>query len=169
MKKVISTISILVLALMLAIITAVPVMAADEQSLGASASVNSVVSITLVDEGTSGINFGSQNAGSTYGDQDQSDGIPAVQVSVENETSGNVDIGIKGVAGNGTLSLSDWQYSLTFNGTKTGLTVSYVEEYTDVGVGDYDFYHWVTIPAGETAGANDCTVYYKAVATGGAF
>lgn len=160
--------SILV-ALILVTVMTMPVAAVEEQQVGASVDVNAVVSITLTDAGDAGIIFGPVAPGTEdAGDIAQSDGTPAIQVAVESETNTDVDIGIKGAA-TGSLALAEWEYSLTFAGTKTSLTGSYFEEYTDVGVGSYDFYHWVDVPASTPAGSQGCTVWYKAVETGGAF
>lgn len=158
--------SILV-ALILVTVMTMPVAAVEEQQVGASVDVNAVVSITLTDAGDSGLDFGAVEPGAEdVGEKDQSDGTPAIQVVVESETNTDVDIGIKGAA-TGSLALAEWEYSLTFGGTKISLTGSYVEEYTAVGVGSNDFYHWVDVPAGTAAGSQGCTVYYKAVETGG--
>lgn len=160
--------SILV-ALMLVTVMTMPVAAVEEQQVGASVNVNTVVSITLTDAGDAGIIFGPVAPGTEdAGDIAQSDGTPAIEVAVESETNTDVDIGIKGAI-TGSLALTEWEYSLTWGDppTTTSLTGSYVEEYTAVGVGSYDFYHWVDVPAGTAAGSQGCTVWYKAVKTGG--
>lgn len=151
-------------------IVALPVQAAQEQSLGASVTVSEVVSITLTDAGTAGINFGTLSAGVTgQGDTDQSNGTPAVKVNVGSETNVSVDIGIKGSTA-GALGLSNWKYSTTFAGTKTSLTGSYLAVYTSKAASSAsDFYHWIDVPGGTTAGIYTCTVYYKAVKTGTGF
>ena len=163
--------SILV-ALMLVTVMAMPVSAVDQWDIGASVDVTAVVSITLTDPGDPGLDFGSVAPGTEdVGETEQSEGppaIPAIQVAVESETNTNVDIGIMGAA-TGSLALAEWEYSLTYSGTKTSLTGSYEPEYSNVGVGSYDFYHWVDVPVGTAAGSQGCTVYYKAVETGGAF
>ena len=167
MKKVLTS---LALVLMLVAVMAVPAMAAEEVTLPASVSVDQLISITLTDAGTSGINFGSVTPPITgVGDTDQSDGTPAVGVKVESETNVNVDLGIKGAA-TGALALSNWKYSTTFAGTKTSLPVSYAAFDTDVTPGTSSpVYHWVDVPSGTASGSQGCTVSYKAIATGGSF
>ena len=160
----------LVLAGAIAALTASPVLAADEQSVGASVTVGELVSITLADAGTSGINFGAAQPGTEdKGDADQSDGTPAISVVVESETNINVDIAVKGTA-TGSLDLSEWEYSTAFAGPNVSIPASYGSAvYADQGIGSYAFYHWVDVPAGTPSGSQICTVYYKAIATGGSF
>lgn len=163
MKKVL--ISVL-LSLMLVAIMAVPAIAANEQSVGASVTVGELVSITL----TGSINFGTLSPGTTeQGANGQSNGNPAISITVEPETNVNVDIGIKGAITTGDLALSNWLYSMTFAGTKAGLTASYVKAYDNVGDGVNAFYHWITVPLGTTAGDHAISVSYKAVKNGTSF
>jgi hypothetical protein len=156
-------------ALILVTVMTMPVAAVEEQQVGASVDVNAVVSITLTDAGDSGLDFGAVEPGiEDVKEEAQSDGTPAIQVVVESETNIDVDIGIKGAI-TGSLALAEWEYSTAWGDppTTTSLTVSYVKVYTDVGVGSNAFYHWVDVPAGTAAGSQGCTVYYKAVETGG--
>jgi hypothetical protein len=163
-KKVKKILISAVLALMLVAVIAVPAMAADEQSVGASVSVGEVVSITLIDAGAAGINFGPVTPPVTeQGDVAQSSGTPAIKVNVASETNVNVDISIKGAITGGNLALDNWLYSKDFAKTGiTGLTTGYVGVYSDVGVGNYDFYHWIDVPAGTASGSHTVTVSYKA-------
>lgn len=153
-----------VLALMLVGVMVAPAMAADEQSVGASVTVGEVISITLTDAGAAGINFGSITPPVTaQGDVAQSDGTPAIKIVVASETNVNVDISIKGAITGGNLELSNWLYSKDFAKTGiTGLTDSYVGVYSNVGVGNCDFYHWITVPSGTASGSHTVTVSYKA-------
>lgn len=162
-------ISLITVLLLLGLLV-IPVQADKEKSVTASVTVSEVVSITLTDTGTEGINFGMLNAGDTHnGDTDQSDGTPAVQVNIGPETNVNVDIGIKGTT-TGALTLSNWKYSITFAGTPASLTGSYVAVYTNAAAGSSNgFYHWIDLPAITAAGTYNCTVYYKAVKTGSSF
>jgi hypothetical protein len=153
------------LALMLVAAIAMPAVAADTQSVGASVTVGAVISITLTDAGTSGINFGPvQPDDGTHGDVDQSSGTPAIKVVVGAETNTPVDIQIMGSTA-GTLGLSNWKYSKLFNQSDiASLTGSYVAVYTNVAAGSSnDFYHWVTVPSTTQAGSYSATVSYKAV------
>jgi len=85
-------------------------------------------------------------------------------VTVDTGTNVNVDIFIKGTA-TGALALTNWKYSLTFAGTKTSIPAAYgTAVYSAVSATTTSpFYHWVDVPGGTAAGAQGCTVYYKAV------
>jgi len=160
----------LAVVLALVAVMAVPAMAAEEQNLGASVSVNEFISITLTDTSPTGITFGSVNDGSTDNpDTAQSETTPAVSVNVASETNVDVDLGIKGDEVTG-LPLSNWKYSTTYAGTKSGLTTSYVAFDTNVSPGaSSDLWHWLDVPDGTTAGSYNTNFYYKAIATGGSF
>jgi hypothetical protein len=155
-----------VMALMLVAVMVTPVMAATEQSVGASVTVGQVISITLTDAGAAGINFGPVTPPVTeQGDVAQSSGTPAIKVVVAPETNTNVDISIRGTIATGNLALSNWLYSKDFAKTGiTGLTDSYVGVYSAVGAGNYDFYHWITVPSGTPSGSHTITVSYQALA-----
>jgi hypothetical protein len=130
------------------------------------------ISITLSDPGNDGINFGNVNPGSEeVGDVLQEDGVPAVTVTIESETTGFVDIGISGNVTYGNIALSNWFYSTQFDKSDiTPLTGSYVEVYADKEATDTcDFYHWITVPAGTPAGNHTANVSYKAIVAGGSF
>lgn len=158
----------LVIALVLVAVLAAPAMAV-EQTAPASVTVNEFISITLEDPGDAGINFGNVNppatGTTTYGDVAQSDGTPAVGVTVDTGTNVDVDISIKGALTSGTLTLSNWKYSLTFAGAKTSIPAAYgTADYTNVTADTTEsYYHWVDIPAGTAAGSHQITVTYKAI------
>ncbi|MBN1863087.1 MAG: hypothetical protein JW790_05535 [Dehalococcoidales bacterium] len=140
-------------------------MMAGEQSTTASVSVSEYISISL----TGGIDFGTLKPGEEeQGATGQSDGSPAIAITVEGETNVTVDIGIKGDT-TGDIPLGDWKYSATFAGTKTGLSSSYNKAHDSVGDGSYPFYHWISIPSDAAAGSYQATVYYKAVNEDAAF
>jgi hypothetical protein len=152
-----------VLALMLVAVMAVPAMGAqDEESVGASVSVNEFVNITL----SGSIDFGSLTPPQTeVGATGQSNGNPAITITVATETNVNVDISIKGAIATGTLALDNWKYSKAFDKVGiAGLTTSYVEVYDNVAKGSSNaFYHWITVPDGTASGTHTVTVSYKAV------
>jgi len=168
MKKVL--ISFYLVACLICTVVA-PVSAASEQTLGGSVTVGEVVSITLTDAGVAGINFGSVTPPQTdVNEAAQSEATPAVKVNVEAETNVNVDIGIKGTLSTGSLALSNWKYSQTYAGTKTGLTSGYVAVYTNKAAGSTNnFYHWLDVPALTASGSHTITVSYKAVKNGTSF
>ena len=151
------------MVLMLVAIFALPAMAAEEEtSTPASVTVSEFVNITLAGS----IGFGTIAPPVTVpqGTTGQTDGSPAITITVESETNVDVDIGIKGAITTGDLALSNWLYSTLFDKSDiAGLTVSYAEIYTDAGADVYDFYHWITLPGGTTAGSHTVSVSYKAV------
>src|SRR3972149_1241163 len=142
---------IIALAMALILVAVLPLSAlAEEETVTASVTVGEYISIT-----TSGsIAFGSLSPGaSESGATGQGDGIPAITIAVAPETNVNVDIGIKGAIATGSLALSNWKYSTSFVGTKTSIPSAYgTAAYSNVGVGSYFFYHWVTVPLGSTTG-----------------
>lgn len=154
------------MTLVLVAVFAVPAMATEEASTEASVTVGEVVSITLA----GGIGFGPITPPVTaQGTTGQADVSPAITITVESETNVNVDIGIKGAITAGDLVLSNWLYSTLFDKSDiAGLTVSYVEVYTDADAVN-NFYHWITLPEGTTAGSHTASVSYKAVKTGTGF
>ena len=161
MKKLIIA---LTLSLLMVATVVAPAAAATEQAVPGSVTVNEVLSITLTDPGDSGLNFGSVTPPITgVGDIAQSDGTPAIAVTVGSETNVLVDIGVKGFLVD-DLTLPNWQYSTTFGGAKTALTASFAEVYADAAASSVsDFYHWVDVPTGTPGGAQTITVTYKAV------
>ncbi len=169
MKK--RLIAILAIALLLVATISLPAVAAVEVPVGASVTVGEVMSITLTDAGTAGINFGSQTPPVTgAGDTDQSSGTPAIKVTVGSETNVSVDVGIKGALLTGSLALTYWKYSTTFGGTKTSIPAAYTKIYGPVGASSVnDVYHWIDVPTGTASGSHTITVTYKVVKTGTAF
>ncbi len=170
MKK--RLIASLAIALLLAATLSLPAVALEEQTVPASVTVGEVISITLTDAGSAGINFGPQTPPVTgAGDVAQTDGTPAIEVIVGSETNVQVDIGIKGTASTGTLAMDKWKYSTTFGAvTKTSLTISYEKIYGPVGASSVnDVYHWIDVPADTASGSHSITVTYKVIITGGTF
>ena len=156
------------MVLMLVAIFALPAMAASEEtSTSASVTVSEFVNITLAGS----IGFGTIAPPVTaQGTTGQTDGSPAITITVESETNVDVDIGIKGAITAGDLALSNWLYSTLFDKSDiAGLTVSYVGVYSNVGAGVNVFYHWITVPGGTAAGSHTVDVSYKAVETGAGF
>ena len=125
------------------------------------------ISITL----TGGISFGNITppASQVDGDLTQTDGSPAIVITIATETDVVVDVGIKGTITSGDLALSNWFYSTQFDkGDITSLTGAYVEVYPDQGPPSgspipLDFYHWITVPEGTAAGSHTVNVSYKAI------
>jgi hypothetical protein len=152
-------ISILVAVLLVAVVALPAVAAEEEASTTASVSVGEIVNITL----TGGINFGSVTPPVVdLEPTGQSDGNPAITITVESDTNVNVDISIMGALTSGSLALTNWKYSVTYASTKNSIPDTYAIVYTDVGDGDYSFYHWIDVPAGTPSGSHQISVSYKA-------
>ena len=166
MKKIIVSI---VLALTLIAVMAVPAIAANEQSVGATVTVGEVVSITLTGGPISFVG-GIPGQVTDQGATGQTALNPAIKVIVQAETNVNVDIAIKGAA-TGALALENWKYTKTFTETPTiSIPADYgTAVYSNVDDGENYFYHWVTIPGTTPAGDQGCTISYKAVKTGTGF
>jgi hypothetical protein len=131
--------------------------AQEESSTTAEVSVNEFVNITLAGS----VNFGSLTPPQVdQGATGQSDGNPAITITVEPDTNVDIDISIKGAINTGTLALENWKYSTTFGGTKASLTDSYVEVYDSAGTTN-DFYHWIDVPNGTDSGTHKVDVTYK--------
>lgn len=166
MKK--RLISVLVAVLLIGLI-ATPAMALDEQTATATVGVNQVISITIADANSDGINFvGGTPPITEQGDTNQADGTPAVTITIATETNVEVDVGIMGAITLGDLALTNWKYSKLFDKVGiAGLTGAYVEVYGNEGPPggspiDLAFYHWIDIPDGTTSGTHTVDVSYKA-------
>lgn len=103
----------------------------------------------------------------------QSDGNPAITITIESDTTVAVDVGIMGTIKEGDLSLTNWEYSTAFESGYTALNNFYVGVYFDQGPSGTDielpFYHWITVPEGTTAGYHEVEVSYKAIDASGSF
>jgi hypothetical protein len=166
-KLIISVCTVLILVSVLAI----PSMAAEDETWStASVDVNEFVSISL----SGSLDFGSVTPPIIQedGDLTQTDGNPAITITIEPETNVLVDVGIMGaLTGGTTLALSNWFYSTLVNKTDiTALTGLFVEVYADKAANDTcDFYHWITVPDGTASGSHTANVSYKAVTADSGF
>jgi spore coat protein U-like protein len=166
MKK--RIIAALAITLLLVATLSLPAVALDEQSVTAAVIVDGYISITL----SGSISFGQiEPPANEVKASGQSEGNPAITITVASETNVNVDIGIKGTLNSGSLALEYWKYSKDFAKTGiTGLTDSYELVYANVGANSVNpFYHWITVPDGTASGMHTITVNYKAVETGTSF
>ena len=147
-----------------------PGTATSEKSVNASLYVNQILSITLTDAGTPGINFGAVTPPAEPGDANQTASTPAVKVNVGAESNVNVDVGIKGIT-TGALTIDKWEYATALAGTKTSLANTYTGVYTNAIPGSSNgFWHWVNVPTSTVGGtAYSCVVFYKAIPTGSGF
>ena len=158
------------LAGIMTMVMAAPAMAAETQDASASVTVNTYISITIADEGSNGIAFGSLDPGATnQGDADQLDGTPSVVISTGSENNVNVDLQISGTnftKGGDSFNINNASYSGTFAGSKTALsgTDTDIVHGTNVAAGqDVDMYQWLTVPASTPPGTYSSTWTYTCV------
>jgi hypothetical protein len=135
-----------------------------------------LISFTVTDYGSDGIDFGNLNPGGIDQPADQTAEQGAVTLSVGAETNVPVNIQLKGTDLSGpatfTLADADIQYdddSVLDEGTETGLnqgtlTTSYVIWYpvAAYSASTQQCYHWISIPAGQMGGNYTSTFYYQA-------
>jgi len=146
---------------------ALPVFAVSEETnTTASVTVGAIISITLQDANNDGIQFGTVEPSDTeiFGDVAQSDGTPAIGVTVQSETNTRVDLNIKGEV-SGTFALSNWKFSTNYDQSDIrDLTSTYPDLpiYDEAPAGTYAFYQWVSVPVGTEAGTYTATIYFKA-------
>jgi hypothetical protein len=147
-----------------------------ESSGTASVGVNEIISFTVTDLGTSGIEFGDFNPGTS---DNAANPNPAVNLTVGSSTNVDVNISLKGTdwSGPAAMTLADTTVKFDDDGTlsegsETGksegvLTTSYqiwYEVSAPLG-GEADttsVYHWVSIPAAQKAGDYTSTFTYRA-------
>jgi hypothetical protein len=157
-------------ALVLVAIMAAPVMAVEGTET-ASVTINTYISATITDAGDPGINFGALNPGATNSPEAAQDGTGAINITVAAETNVACKIGIKGsgdFSDGGTnsfaLGSATWDTDNLPAGA-TAMTTSYAQIGTDTTPGterSQEVWHWISIPAGQTAASYTATFYYKA-------
>ena len=140
----------------------------DEESISASVSVSQHVSITIVDAGAQGINFGGGNPGDVNKpDIDQEESTPAIKVKNEDVSNVDITVNVKGedFVGNpsGSFAVSQVTYdddnTPDEGGSETGKEEKYMENsypstdyYTNVAPGSTaDFWFFIDIPNGTDA------------------
>ena len=169
MKK--RVISIMAIAALLVASIAVPCVAQDTHNLPASVEVSEYISITITDNGTTGINFGKVNPGTTNNPDVNSiagSGNSTIRITVEPGSNANVDIQISGtdfIADDFTIDKA--KYSTTIDGAKIPMTDAdtLIVGADDLAPGEYiDLWHWLDVPASIPAGTYGSTFTYKAVA-----
>lgn len=168
MKK--KIISILAIAALLLASIAIPCVAETEYDLGASVEVQEYISITITDNGTTGINFGILNPGATDSPELDSlagSGNATIRITVDAESNANVDLLISGtdfIADDFTVDNA--KYSTTIDGTKFDMstTDATIDGAVDMAPDEYvNIWHWLDVPAAIPAGTYGSTFSYKAI------
>ncbi len=140
---------------------------------GFAVEVSEYISLTVIDNfDDNGVQFGEANPGENNRPADQTDTIGAVTIEVENETSSDVDVWVRGdnfedddehlldVTSVKYNDINDYDEE---NGAKT-LTMSYADWYP-VAAGQStttQVWYWISIEAGQPAGNYTSNFYYKA-------
>jgi hypothetical protein len=167
MKK--RVISIMAIAALLVASIAVPCIADSEYTRTASVEVSEFISITITDNGTAGINFGTVAPGSTDNpDIDSITDNATIRITVNSESNTNVDIQIYGTDFiPGTFTIDNAKYSTTIDGTKYAMstTNTTIIGGDDIAPGEYvDIWHWLDVPSSVPAVSHSSTFSYKAIA-----
>jgi hypothetical protein len=133
--------------------------------------ITEVISFTVTDYNTDGIDFGMLDPGTA--DQ-PADGQPAqgtITLTIGSETNVDVNIQVKGDdfiidGGGSTITIDNVKYDLDSDPSgSSAMTGSYFTWYS-VSAATYDQrdgYHWISIPGGQTAGDYSGTFYYQAI------
>ena len=151
MKKLL--ISLAVVGVLVGLMAA-PVMAEDVGEVGktASVTVNAYKSVTVTDNGSPGLDFGSL----TPGTEDEPEAAsPSLTIAAAVENNGNVAVSISFDIENATWNTSD----------ETGSDQDMLETYAPVGTlpasTSLSIYHWLSIPGGQAAASYTSTFTYK--------
>ena len=166
MKKL--TISI-ALALLLVAAIAIPVMAA-EQNLTASVTITEVISVTVADAGSNGIQFGELAQGDTeqpdIAQSTSDDSTPAVTVTMGAENNVDCDVNIKGTDFHTSIPIENAKWAEgAHDASKNVMTDSFALVKSDVAAsGVVSIWHFITIPGDAAGGTFDSTFTYEAVA-----
>jgi len=177
MKKILTGILISLMALVLANFAIGAV--TDEESVAASVTVNTFISITLTDAGNGGFAFGSLDPGTeNEKEADQTDGAasvdPAATVTNDAISNVNADVKLKGTdfTSGDTLPITNVAYDddgAVDEGTDTGplnqssLTTSYPgSAFVTLTPGsNVDIWFWLDVPTSQAAGAYTSTFSFE--------
>lgn len=142
----------------------------------ASVSVNAFVSITLIDAGDGGINFGTGTDPNidNVPDKDQTNSLAAIKVRNDTVSNTTIDIAIQGpanlVSGSDTIPIVNLTYDddndpapIAETGKdETPLTTTYASYYTSVAIGSSgDFWFFLDIPSSQEAGNYSGTISFR--------
>ena len=154
----------LALVLMLVAAMAVPAMAAEE-TLPASVTVTEYVSVTVTDNGTSGLAFGSLNPGAVKQPEAEA---PAVTITTAAENNKDVDVFLKGTnfsdGGSNSFAISNaFYHDSDASGSATAMSATYDgSAWKTLGAGaTLNIYHWLSVPDTQAAATYSSTFTYK--------
>jgi len=131
----------------------------------ASVSVNSDISVTIIDGGAANIVFGALDAGSSNNpDTTASALVPSITLSVIGTSV--VDLQVSGTDFGTGFAVSNAKFNTTFSTTgTTAMNTSAVQIANEVNPGtDVDLWFWIDVPAsGVIAGSYNSTFSFEAI------
>jgi hypothetical protein len=131
----------------------------------ATVTVNSDISVTIIDGGAENIVFGSLDAGTTNNlDTTASDTIPSITLSVSGTSI--VDLQVSGTNFGTGFAVSNAKFNTTFSTTGTiAMSTSPVQIADEVNPSnDVDVWFWLDVPAsGVIAGSYSSTFTFEAI------
>jgi len=167
MKKVAILPVSLAVALVLVMVLSTPAMAVVE-SVGATVTVNAVISFTVQDSGDAGLTFGSLTPGSSNNPELAQTGRGAVVLSLGIESNVDCDISMKAgdfTSGSNTFSIDNARWNAADDASgATAMTNNYAKMTTLSANTSQDIWHWLSVPAGQMAGTYTTDFYYQSLA-----
>lgn len=136
----------------------------------ASVTVNEVISFTVTDNGSDGINFGSVNAGAGQaGEAAQSASNGAVTLIVGAETNTDLSVEVAGSGdfadgSGGTIALGQALWNTEYMPDDTRMmstTYQQVGQSTAGNASTIQVWHWLGVPSTATSGTYTTTFYYR--------
>jgi hypothetical protein len=156
MKKIIIS---AVLALMLVAVLAVPAMGDD---ITASVTVTEYASVTVTDNGTAGLSFGSMTPGQ---DMKAEAASPSVTVTAAAENNIDLDIKVSGTdfsdGGSNSFSIGNAYYNTASDSGSASAMSTTPATVDTLSAGEHvDIYHWLSVPEEQAAATYDSTFTY---------
>jgi len=155
----------LIIAILLIATLTLPAAADVLGNKTATVTVNSDISVTIIDGGAVNIVFGALDAGTTNNlDTTASDTIPSITLSVSGTSV--VDLQVSGTDFGTGFAVSNAKFNNTYSTTGTiAMSTSPVQIADEVNPGtDVDLWFWLDVPAsGVIAGSYSSTFTFEAV------
>ncbi len=141
---------------------AVPALAAQTENITATVSVGQYSSVTITDNGTAGLDFGSLDPGTVKSEEAA---LPSVTVTAAGENNVDVTISISGdnfTSGSYEFGIGNayWNTS-NDSGTATAMDTTPTTVATLSADESVDIYHWLSIPAAQESGSYSTDFTYS--------
>jgi len=154
----------LALVLMLVAVVVMPVMAAEDSRM-ASVTVNEYKSVTFIDNGAAGLDFGSLNPGA---EKQAEAASPSITIAAAAENNTDVEVFLKGAdftdGGTNNFAVSNaFYYDSNTSASALAMSATYeASAWKTIAAGaSLDIYHWLSVPATQTAASYSSTFTYK--------